>query len=125
MSIKENWSHVAGICNPADIGSRSISVSVLVNSRLWWEGTHWLVMGEQHWSTELTLVHRVNLVGVPRNERKEETTVLHVAIEPQIGIRKIIDLDRHSTINTQAVPCVIICHSLCTKFKNVYRRKAN
>ena len=95
LSKKENWGHCAGICNPADIGSRGVSASMLVSSRLWWEGPHWLVMGEQHWPTELTLSDSQEI----GDERKKETTVLPVAIEPEIGIGKVIDLERYSTIH--------------------------
>ena len=47
-------------------------------------------MGEQHWPTELALSESQKI----RNERKKETTVLPVAIGPEIGIGKIIDLDQ-------------------------------
>ena len=52
-------------------------------------------MGEQHWPTEFTQSESQEI----RNDRKREMAVLPVAIEPEIGISKIIDLDRYSTIH--------------------------
>ncbi|CAK9834544.1 hypothetical protein ANTRET_LOCUS11060 [Anthophora retusa] len=39
------WSHVASSENPADIISRGISPSSLVNNHLWWNGPYWLQEG--------------------------------------------------------------------------------
>ncbi|CAK9832817.1 hypothetical protein ANTRET_LOCUS9598 [Anthophora retusa] len=39
------WSHVASFENPADIISRGISPSSLVNNHLWWNGPYWLQEG--------------------------------------------------------------------------------
>ena len=66
-----------------------------MNSRLWWEGPHWLAMGKQHWVTVLALLDSQEI----GNERKKETTVFPALIELEIGIRKIIDLERYSTIH--------------------------
>lgn len=46
ITRKEDWGHCVGVCNAADLGSRVVSASVLKESRLWWEGPHWLSMGE-------------------------------------------------------------------------------
>ena len=46
QSNKEDWGYVPGMKNPANIGSRGGSVRQLGNSKLWWEGPHWLKYGE-------------------------------------------------------------------------------
>ena len=52
-------------------------------------------MGEQHWPTEFAQSESQEI----RNDRNREMAVLPVAIEPEIGIGKIIDLDRYRTIH--------------------------
>ena len=42
LTKKENWGHVEGISNPADLSSRVVSASYLRVSKLWWNGTNWL-----------------------------------------------------------------------------------
>jgi len=40
VSCKEQWGHVPGKENPADIGSRGMSASNLKGSTLWWRGPY-------------------------------------------------------------------------------------
>ncbi len=42
LTLPSQWSHVAGIENPADLASRGASVRELCNSELWWNGPSWL-----------------------------------------------------------------------------------
>ena len=55
LSNREDWSHVPGIENPANIGSRGASISQLGTSKRWWEGPHWLKCGEHKWPPRITL----------------------------------------------------------------------
>ena len=36
VTSKEDLGHCAGHCNPADIGSRGLSASILIASKMWW-----------------------------------------------------------------------------------------
>eukprot|EP00794_Sanderia_malayensis_P018333 gene18333-biopygen12280 len=49
LSKKESWSHVAGVDNPADLGSRGVTAIELKNSRLWWKGPPWLGEDIKFW----------------------------------------------------------------------------
>ncbi len=53
LSRIENWRHVPGKLNPADIPSRGASVKTLLETS-WWEGPAWLKLDEDSWpkSTE-------------------------------------------------------------------------
>ena len=42
LTEKEQWGHVAGKDNPANIGSRGVAASYLKTYNLWWEGPQWL-----------------------------------------------------------------------------------
>ena len=49
LSRKEDWGHVAGLVNPADIGSRGVSPNQLIDSNLWWVGPKSLAEGKDNW----------------------------------------------------------------------------
>lgn len=43
------WNHINGIDNPADLLTRGISSSELVNNKLWLHGPEWLVLPPSQW----------------------------------------------------------------------------
>ena len=43
------WRHIPGTDNPADLGTRGISVTDLLQSKLWLHGPSWLVEDEKLW----------------------------------------------------------------------------
>ena len=43
------WRFCPGSQNPADLVTRGISASYLKNSKLWWNGPHWLQKPGSHW----------------------------------------------------------------------------
>lgn len=45
----EEWRHVAGIENPADLVSRGCSTERLKTDQLWWEGPLWLQQKQEFW----------------------------------------------------------------------------
>ena len=47
----ENWRHVPGVSNPADLPSRKCSPVQLLESR-WWEGARWLYECKEDWPVE-------------------------------------------------------------------------
>jgi len=48
LTRKENWKHVPGTMNPADLPSRGCTPSQLLESQ-WWEGPSWLKNSEDQW----------------------------------------------------------------------------
>ncbi|UYV68389.1 hypothetical protein LAZ67_5004188 [Cordylochernes scorpioides] len=49
ISKKENWHHVSGVNNPADLPSRGSSVKKLIEHK-WWEGPSFLLGEEASWN---------------------------------------------------------------------------
>ena len=94
ISDKRDWDHCAGVCNPADLGSRGITPSVLMTSRLCWEGHHWLVMGREHWPKQLLLIESQEI----EEEKKKERNVFAVTQDSQNYVGNIIDPERYSTV---------------------------
>lgn len=78
----DDWHHVPGIMNPADLPSRGCNARELLESR-WWEGPDWLYEESTRWPTG---GHSYNEEEINRERRKKPTTSL-------INIEEIMDLD--------------------------------
>ena len=94
LSDKANWGHCAGVCNPADLGSRGVLATTLKESRIWWHGPHWLSLEQSHWPTELLL--ETTDVGT---ERKKSTIVMKVSQEATLGMSNLVDISRFSSLD--------------------------
>ena len=94
LTCKEDWSHCAGICNPADIASRGMSVSVLKASSMWWEGPHWLSLGRGHWPNSLASFKTQEA----KSERKKTVNTLIASDDCKGGISALIDIERFGSL---------------------------
>ena len=93
LTEMEQWGHVAGKDNPADIGSRGVTASYLKTCNLWWEGPEWLRRGESEWPISSGL-HDSSEV---ESERKK--ICAFTVIEEGVGkVGNVIELDRFSSL---------------------------
>ena len=93
VSKKEDWRHVNGEMNPADLVSRGATASVLSESELWWNGPEWLKRGECEWPATL-LLNDSEEIG----QERRRALVLQVVEEKDNRIGNIIDINKFSTL---------------------------
>ena len=94
LTSKEDWAHVAGTDNPADLGSRGVSATLLKNSRLWWEGPTWLCEDESKWPKFSPSVDSADI----EVERRKNATSLFTTNTDRVGVCSIVDVERHGTL---------------------------
>ena len=90
---KEDWGHVPGVENPADLGSRGVSANHLKNSRLWWEGPNWLKEHESKWPKSFLLENSSEV----EDERKGTNVMLTVQKERK-GVSNVIQIGRYGSL---------------------------
>lgn len=52
LTCKSNWNHVKSADNPADLLTRGVSPKSFKNSKLWFNGPHWLQQSSSYWPNE-------------------------------------------------------------------------
>ena len=67
--------------NPADVGSRRITIRQLIKSELWWEGPAWLSKQEDDCPKTMALTEAEDL-----KEGQKKSNVLSVMAEKQQGL---------------------------------------
>ena len=70
------WSYVESSQNPADLASRGVLPSVIINSKLWWEGPEWIIEPNEKW---LTFNLDKNFSDIPEL-KKDKIQVHHTTI---------------------------------------------
>ena len=93
LTRKEDWGHVPGVENPADLGSRGVSASHLKDSRLWWEGPNWLQEDEEKWPKFFPLEDSPD-VG---SERRKMNVMIAVQKEKH-GVSNIVQIERYGSL---------------------------
>ena len=93
LTKKEEWGHVSGVQNPADLGSRGVPIKQLVQSDMWWEGPKWLKLGERAWPKGILLSDSEEV-----KEEQRKSTVLSIVTEKQQRLFNVIDIHRYSTL---------------------------
>ena len=94
LTTKCEWGHVSGLENPADVGSRGVTIRQLIKSDLWWEGPKWLRKQEDDWPKTMILTESEDV-----KEDQKKCNVLSVMAEKQPRLSEIIDLGRFSALS--------------------------
>ncbi|XP_055938249.1 uncharacterized protein LOC129968417 [Argiope bruennichi] len=77
LSSVENWRHVPGISNPADLPSRGCTVRTLIKSH-WWEGPDWIKRSKEDWPKS---AHFPNMEVVNSEKKKTIVTAFVLQLE--------------------------------------------
>ena len=93
VSKKDNWGHVHGVDNPADLGSRGSSGSQLHDSQVWWNGPGWLKKGKNEWPKSLIIEESEEV-----SQEKKKINVLTTIVEKPQGIDNVIDITKYSSL---------------------------
>ena len=94
VSDKEQWGHVPGKENPADIGSRGMAANDLKQNTLWWEVPVWLKKGNEAWPKKFYPEDSTEV----KEERKKVNVILSAAQEIKQA-REVFDLNRFSSLS--------------------------
>ena len=95
LTRKEDWGHVSGVENPADLGSRGVSASHLKDSKLWWKGPDWLEKGKDSWPNGSTLEDSPD---VSDEKRKSAQVMLVTKREEEKRVNNVVKLERHGSL---------------------------
>ncbi len=75
LSNVDDWRHVPGKMNPADIPSRGASVKTLLDTK-WWEGPSWLKLDKESWPKSSEIENKEEIL-----KELKKTVVSHVNSE--------------------------------------------
>ena len=93
LTKKEKWGHVSGLDNPADLGSRGLTIKQLIKSNLCSEGPKWLKQGETAWPKGILLSDSEEV-----KEEQKKSNVLSILAEKQLRLSNVVDIGRFSTL---------------------------
>jgi hypothetical protein len=92
LTKKGDWNHCPGVENPADLGSRGILASKLLENPLWWAGPKWLSSLDKAWPKS-----KIDATEESKGEEKK-TTVLVTKVQEIVGIDKVVSVERYSSV---------------------------
>ncbi|XP_021959265.1 uncharacterized protein LOC110855152 [Folsomia candida] len=78
LTSAENWRHVPGVLNPADLPSRGCDSRELLESK-WWEGPDWLKEEEDKWPTREVDQNEAEVAAEKKATKTQMTTSSQVA----------------------------------------------
>ena len=94
--LSENWKHVKGTENPADLTSRGLFATQLKDNLLWTKGPDWLMLSPEKWPVkERDVEHTDESIKEMRveDQKKVEFTCASIAL----NCHEVIDVDRFSS----------------------------
>ena len=94
-SLPDQWFHIPGPLNPADLATRGISAEELCSSRAWWAGPDWVSLPESDRPTTQPGRSSPPSFESVLSEMRSTASVAPVAAAPR---RSVVAVDRYSTL---------------------------
>ena len=95
----ENWNHCPTEFNPADVGSRGQSLSMLSGNNLWWSGPEWLRGPKENYPKQ-PLNKEYETDQCFEEIRQEQTVLLaSTSVEPQVNCDELIDAKKIGSLD--------------------------
>lgn len=91
LTDPQDWNHCPGAENPADLLTRGVLPSKLVESALWWNGPKWLQNPESEWPTMNEQMPRAT-------EYQEEKKLMAVMMVAAPSTTPLLQLEEHSRL---------------------------
>ena len=122
-SKAEEWYFVPGMLNPADLASRSATVSELMSNDLWWEGPAFLKKPEDDWPGHKALNRQEafeqneldkDLVNLER--KPEVTAAVYAIVQASAAAFRIKESLREIFVNTSSWHSVIRKTAIIMRF---------
>ena len=109
---KNNWFHVKGENNPADIITRNISVKDLTNNTLWWNGP-----AELRLSTDEQMTLNINNTNLPPPQEIKKQTSTNIAVDSSTSPIKIERFNRLNKLYRVTAYVMRFVNNFVAKFK--------
>lgn len=98
-TTQQQWRHIPGIDNPADLLSRGATATLIKQSKLWWHGPEWLLLPEDKWPKNHTGEQDVEIPEIIEEPPINDKT-LHVKSKRR---RLVAFITRNSNLNTISI----------------------
>ena len=121
ITDEQNWYHVSGKSNPADVGSRGCPPDKLSNMIMWFEDPEWLKQSKELWPEEVDLDEDkewMEEIPVADKRKFEETEVNLIISEENQGLCKVVDISRFSNLKK-----LLLCTAMVFRFIDNCRSK--
>ena len=111
LTTGDEWRHLPGLENPADLATRGISAEELISSKFWLQGPSWLTLPRTSWPTnvfnEEELIGKNLEMKSPKSKKKLEKEV--DAGKKVVQFARSLALDHLGNIMAMACQCKKDC----------------
>ena len=95
LTCDDSWRYCPTKENPADIASRGVSATELVNDEKWWHGPKFLCNPEEEWPTQPSGNSNQELV-----DHEVKVTVAVVETMRKMGLEEVVQVTKYSSVVT-------------------------
>lgn len=126
-SSLQEWRHVAGTQNPADMCSRGASANVFpIQDCLWWRGPEWLILEKEFWPPQSDVIQREFETREDVQMELKKTICLLSQSVLAVSSNSILNIERyslyHRLIRETAIVLRKFANAILTRLKKPERK---